>query len=133
MNLQALKSELTTDPLGRNYAGMGDEAAAVSLNAADRQPDQETLTGGMIAASVVRSELAALSAAADRDYVRTLMQAGEMPLTATLKSELGAIFGAGTGTRSNLLALLKRPGSRAEELGLGHVTASDVANARRLP
>lgn len=34
MNLAALKTELTTDPLGRGYSGMSDEAAANSLNGA---------------------------------------------------------------------------------------------------
>lgn len=32
MNIEALKSELTTDPLGRGYAAMTDIAAAADLN-----------------------------------------------------------------------------------------------------
>jgi len=56
-----------------------------------------------------------------------------LPLTVTVKQELGAIFPAGSQTRTNLIALLKRDGSRADELGLGHVTPSHVADARRLP
>jgi hypothetical protein len=132
MNLTALKTELTDDPLARGYAGMNDEQSAVSLNTADRQPNRESLTGGMFAASVVRTEVAALASADDKDYVWALMSAGDMPLTANLTSELKGIFGAGTATRANLIALLKRPGSRAEELGLGFVTPSHVADARRL-
>jgi hypothetical protein len=132
MDLAALKAELLAGhPVTGPYSA-DDAVAADQLNAVNRQPDRETLSGGMIAASVVRSELAGLTAAADRDYVRTLMQAGEMPLTQTLKQELGAIFGAGSQTRANLIALLKRTGSRAEELGLGTVTPSHVADARRL-
>jgi hypothetical protein len=133
MDLTALKTELTDDPLARGYAGMNDEQSAVSLNIADRQPNRESLTGGMIAASVVRAELAALLSIDDKNYVLGLMSAGDMPLTANLKAELGGIFGVGTATRANLIALLKRPGSRAEELGLGFVTPSHVADARRLP
>lgn len=39
INLVALKSELTQDPLGRNYAALGDEAAAVRINVIDRPFD----------------------------------------------------------------------------------------------
>lgn len=131
MDLAALKTELTTDPISRGYGSLSDEQAAESLNAPNRQPNRESLTGGMLAASIVRSELAAL-ATADQNYVRALLPCGDIPLTATIKTELGSIFGVGTTTRTNLLALLKRTGSRAEELGLGFVTPSNVADARRL-
>lgn len=133
MNLVALKAELVNDPLTRGYAGMSDEAAAVSLNTPNRTPDRLSITGGMIAASMVRTELAALTAA-DQNYVRALLPCDQIPLTATIKTELSNIFGAGTTTRTNLLAMIKRTGSRAEELNLGEpVTPSHIADARRLP
>lgn len=130
MNLTALKSEITTDPLARGYSGLTDEQIASSLNAPNRTADRDTLTGGMVMASIVRSEFAAL-AANDKQYIQLLASCGELPITAQLKTEFGAVFGAGTTTRANLVALLKRAGSRAEELGLGYVTPSDVANAKR--
>ncbi len=133
MNLQTLKTELTNDPLARGYAAMTDEAAAATFALPDRQPNREALDSGTLLASVVRAELAAL-AAADKAYLPLVCQAPTLPLTATLKAELGGIFPAGSATRANLVAMLKRPGNRAEELGLGGIpTASDVANARRLP
>jgi hypothetical protein len=132
MDYAALKVELDTDPLGRGYAGMGDEEAANSLNANGRNVDRTEVTGGEIAASAVRAELAALTAA-EQTYVRTLMSAGTIPLTANFKTEMAAIFPPGSETRTNLIALLKRPGSRGEELGFGRVTPSDVAIARALP
>lgn len=132
MDLVALKTELTTDPLGRGYAGMDDEAAANSLALPNRQANRETLDAGMLAASIVQSEYTALTAA-QKDYLRLIVSAGTMPLTATVKAELGTIFPAGSGTRANFVALLKRPGNRADELNLGGVpTPSDVADARRL-
>lgn len=131
MDLQVLKNELTAGHPGTGAYSANDATAADQLNARNRQPDRESLTGGMLAASIVRAELAALSNA-DQNYVRALLPCGDMPLTATLKTELGNIFGAATQTRANLLALLKRPGSRAEELGLGTVSPSNVADARRL-
>jgi len=132
MDLQALKNELTADPLARGYSGMSDEEAAASLNANGRQVDRTSITGGEIAASLVRAELAALTAG-EQNYVRALIGADSIPLTANFKTEVGAVFGAGTATRANIIALLKRSGSRADELGLGHVTESDIADAKRLP
>lgn len=132
MDLVALKAELTTDPLSRGYAAMSDEQAATNLNTPNRNPNRETLDSGLLIASIVRSEYVALTAN-EKDYVRLIAMAQSLPLTQNLKSELGAVFGANTQTRANLLALMVRPGSRAEELGLGAVTPSDVADARRLP
>ena len=132
LDLQALKTEVSTDPLGNGYSAMDDSQIADSLNAPGRVVDRDSVTGGEIAASSVRTELAALSNA-EQTYVRGLWAAGTMPLTANLRSELGGIFPAGSQTRANLVALLRRTGSRAEELGIGRVTASDVANAKRLP
>jgi hypothetical protein len=132
MDLAKLKTELDTDPLARGYAALSDEAAAETFKINDRQPNRTDLDGGLLVASIVRSEFAALSAG-DKQYVQLVCAASNLPLTATLKTELGAVFGPATTTRANLLALMKRPGNRAEELDLGGIpTASDVANARRL-
>lgn len=112
---------------------MFDEEAAVSLSTPNRQADRETLDAGLLIASIVSAEYVALTAT-QKDYVRLVAMAQTLPLTANLKAELAAIFGAGTQTRANLVALMKRPGSRADELKLGgHPTPSDVANAKRLP
>lgn len=131
MDLIALKAELQNDPLARGYSGMSDEAAANSFRTADRTPNREMLDGGMIVASLVQAEYVALTAN-QKDYLRIVCSASSMPVTATLKTELGSIFPANSATRANLLALLKRPGNRAEELNLGGIpTPSDIANARR--
>lgn len=131
MNLEDLKTEITTDPLGRGYASLGDVEIAASLNRPDRQPNRDTLDAGLLVASIVRSEYAALGNG-EKDYLRLIAMAQTLPLTQTVKVELSAIFPAGSQTRANLVALMKRPGSRAEELGFGHVTPSDVADAKRL-
>lgn len=133
MNLVDLKAELTNDPLSRNYAAMGDEQAADSLNAPDRTPNRETTDAGTLLGAMVRSEYDAL-ATASKDYVRiVLATAGPIPLTPTFRANMAAMFAAGSTTRANFLALQSRQGSRAEELGLGRISPSDVANARRLP
>ena len=134
MDLAKLKTEITSDPLTRNYAVMSDVQIAESLNLRNRNTiDRETLSAGDLIASIVRSEWTALSAA-EKQYVQLIAMAQTMPLTTTLKTELGNIFPAGSATRANLIALLKRTGSRAEEIGLGgSPTPSDVADAKRLP
>lgn len=129
--LAILKTELTTDPLGR-YAGLDDAQAAERLNVPDRTTDRDTLHSGELIASIVSAEYTALTAN-QKDYVRLVAMAESLPITGTLRSELGGIFPAGSQTRGNLVALLRAPGSRARELGLPPVTPSDVADARRLP
>jgi hypothetical protein len=129
MNLQALKTEITTDPLAR-YAKLSDEQIAELINQPGRQVDRDTVTGGEIMACIVRSEYAGLTAG-DKAYVQLLVTAGTMPITANLKTEFGAVFPSLSTTRANLATLLKRTGSRGEELGIGYVTASHVADAKR--
>lgn len=132
MDLAKLKTELTTDPLSRGYGSMSDEEASVSLNAPTRQPNRASISGGELAANAVKSEFVALSAN-DRAYFNMLVLAATLPSTPTLRTELATLFPAGSGTRANLVALIKRPGSRADELDLGGVvTPSHVADARRL-
>lgn len=134
MDLVKLKTELTTDPLGRGYAGMTDDEAAATFRINDRQVNRDALDGGLLVSALVRSEYNAL-VANDKNYVQLIAgTATPIPLTPAFKAELGAIFPAGSATRTALLALVKRAGNRADELGLGGMpTASDVADAKRLP
>lgn len=131
MDLQALKAELTNDPLSRDYAGMDNVQASDSLNLQDRTPNRESISAGDLVASIVRSEYDTLSAA-EKDYVRLVVLAQTVVLSNQVKAEFNSIFGQGTTTRTNFAALTKRPGSRADELGLGRVTPSDVADAKRI-
>lgn len=132
INLQALKDELTNDPLARGYAGMDDVQVADSLAVQDRQPNRETLTASMLMGALDEGEYNSL-VARGKTYWGLLIQAQTVPLTDIVKTTLSALFPNPSTTRTNLLALLKRTGTRAEELGLGgQPTPSDVANARRL-
>jgi hypothetical protein len=132
MDLQALKTELTTDPLNRGYAALNDEAAAALLNKPDRQPNRDTLDSGLFVGSIVAADYTGLTSD-QRDRVRLLATPPLLFVSAHIRQELSDMFPPGSATRTNLRAALKRPGSRAEELGLGRVTESDVADARRLP
>lgn len=129
-DLVALKAELTDDPLNRGYTQMDDVAAAESLNARNRQADRDTLTAEMLVSSIVESEFNSLTAR-EKNYLQLLVNAGSVQLNQTVKQQLGSLFPSGSQTRTNVVSLLKRPGSRADELGLGQVTPSHVADARR--
>jgi len=132
VDLAALKAELLAGHPTTGAYSSNDETAANQINAPNRTPNRDTTDAGTILAAIVRSEYDAL-AAADKAFMNVVLSvAGPIPLTATFKTNLGAIFGAGTQTRTNFTNIQKRTGSRAEELGLGFVTASNVADARRL-
>lgn len=131
-DLQVIKTELQNDPLGRGYSGMSDSDISESLNVPNRQPNREVLTAEMLVSAIVESEFFALPARG-KAYLQLLVDAGSVQLNGTVRSQLGSAFPAGSTTRANLLASVKRPGSRGEELGFGYVTPSNVANARRLP
>ena len=45
MNYDALKTELTEDPLALGYSGMTDQEVADSLNAVNRQRNRTSMTG----------------------------------------------------------------------------------------
>lgn len=130
MDHAALKAEIVNDPEQLGYND-DDAFCAKLLTVTTRTVDRDSVTGGEIAASVVPSEMAA--DAAVRAYVTMLAAAGSLPLTDNLKAQLKTAFPQGTSSRANLLAILRTSGSRAQELGLGGVTPSDVAKARKLP
>lgn len=133
MAIAGLKTELTSDPLGRGYVVMSDADAAISLNTANRPGTTISLTGDdLMNKVIVWTEVEALTAA-KRDTLAILLKAGELDLTAGSKAVayLASLFGAATATRANFLALAAAPVSRAAELGLPPVSHSDVGEARR--
>jgi hypothetical protein len=131
MEYQLLRTELGTDSVGLGYAGKTDQQAADLLNA--------TNTGRTLPRTMVR-----------KSEIFQAIVNSEWPTTAVLQNKLlilfsqdsvnaadpntqaiiGSIFGPGTQTRANLLALAQQTVSRAVELGLGPVTGVDVGLAR---
>jgi hypothetical protein len=129
--LATLKTEITTDPLGRGYAAMDDESASKSLNKLIRTIDRESLSSGLLVSCLDKAEFTAL-VAADKAYLNLFITATEVPMTADVRQALRNMFPAGSKTRANINQATKRDGSRAEELGLGNVTPSDIADSKRL-
>jgi hypothetical protein len=128
--LAILKAEITTDPLARGYAAMDDESASKSLNKRDRITERETLTSAILVGSLDKAEYAALTAG-DKAYFGLLVNAGEVQPTKPVRQQLKDLFPVGSKTRQEINKALQRDGSRAEELGLGNVTPSDIADAKR--
>lgn len=132
MDLVALKAEITSDPAAIGYAAVITDHLALAgiLNRPQRTIDAETLSSGVLVSCIDRAEFAALSAA-DKAYLNLFVTAGDVPMSANVRQALRALFPANSETRTKINQATRRTGSRAEELGFGRVTESDVADALR--
>lgn len=142
-DLLALKDELTNDPAGLGLVAppaIDDVGNADKLNTINEsiQIDREAISISEIFINIDRDEYAAL-ADADRDWLNGISSGGTInPKSGgEVREGLLQLFGAGSETRDNLIAILTEPSNRIEQmfkLGLleqgGTVTPSDVANAR---
>jgi len=127
---QTLRTELLTDPLGRGYASKTDQQCADDLNTVYRTRNRASIQTWEVLEATVAAEYTALSAAEKQRY-QILISAGTLnPVGNNIRAAFSAMFAAGTTTRTNLLALASEPCSRAEELGLGAMTAGEVFRAR---
>jgi hypothetical protein len=131
MDLVALKTELTTDPAGLGYAGKSHEDQAVLINRPQRTMNREQFSGADLASCLDPVEFAALTAV-QRTWIQTLTSAyGLLTLFASLRQDIRAVLATATKSLAKFNQTINRTGSRAEELGLGSVTTSDVADALR--
>jgi len=134
MDLVVLRTELdgvhpgTSDPYDADAT-----TAAVQINLENRTTSRDTITGSEIFNATNDVEFDALLT--DSDRARWVSLCGILEIdtgTGIAKSLEAELFGGGTTTRANLLALKNPPASRAVELGLGPVTAGDIERARAL-
>ena len=121
-DLVALKAELVTDPSNVGYAALiaGDDWRGVekvfNLPTGGQKRARALTPSGTVKASIVRGEWATL-APIDREYLTFLLAGEVIDVSATeVRAGLGAVFKAGTVSAGNLLLLLDRPGSRAEDI-----------------
>lgn len=131
MDLNALKAELTVDPLGRGYSAMDDKAAAASLNAINRTVNVESVTGQEVFEATTATDYAALSAAELQQFWGIIGMSEILVNAQNTRAALLGMFGPGTDTRANLAALQTTLVSRATELGLGPVKVGHVQEARK--
>jgi hypothetical protein len=134
--LEILKTELATDPAGLGYTSDDPTCATLlsTVGLSGETIDREVIDGQELSAAVVMSEYMVLSAAEQRAWMTVLAAgSGQIDVSNTnIRSQIQAIWGAGTTTRANLVALQTRGASRTEVLfGIGvSVGHLDVAKAR---
>ena len=131
--LIVLNTELIDDPEGLGYAGKTDPEMATLINAvnANYSIDHEAIDGQELQMAVTLGDYDNLTEK-QRDFWQTILSAGSGIVAVSdgrVKTHVAAIWGAGTTTRANLIALQERPASRAEVLlGAGvSVSVTDIA------
>ena len=132
MNYNDLVAELLEDPLARGYAQMTDAEVAASLNEPDRQIFEDTLNATDLFEAIDIGEFLALDDT-NKQYLRDILSLGDgiqVGPGTKARSLLLDIFGVGSLTVANLVTLLTRNISRAQELGLLPVREGDVQKAR---
>lgn len=132
---QTLKTEINTDPKAIGYADKSDYDISVLMNTPGASSEtlfkSYTPTEDLVAC-IVRPEFDAL-AAAGKTYLDMVFQAPKVKTgDATLRTQMGSLFAAGTSTRTNLTNAASRAASRAEILfgENAYITDQDVAIAR---
>lgn len=135
----ALANEINTDPTSIGYAPLvtsGDDAGIAALLNQVRAGTSITksyIPLEDVLAAIVKTEFDSLTTAnktvVDQFCRGTRIKSGE----ANMRTTMAALFGSGTTTRANLIALSTRTGSRAEVL-FGEntlISHADVARALR--
>ncbi len=130
MNFARLTSEVTNDPLEREYAGMTDSEVAARGAVKDRTRDVTSISGQDLFEAVDPEDFANLTDS-DKATLFGIIGMGTILVNgANTKAALLSVFGSGTQTRINLAALQTETIDRWTELGLGDVKPGHVQNAR---
>jgi hypothetical protein len=132
-----LNTELTNDPKNRGYAvpmaagDTGEVARLLNEQLPTESVERASITPQEAQAAVDVADFKALTAGAQRAWL-AIVGLPEVPVkNPQIRAQVAAIWGPGTATRANLVALQTRDASRAEVLfGEGiSVTHLDVARA----
>ena len=130
MDYAVLKNELTTDPLARGYAGLTNQQVADNLNTVDRTRNRSVMTGKEVKDRIDTAEWAGRTDA-QKQIVLALCNRDDLdPFGIDAQIFQDEMAGA-TNTLAALTTYRVENVSRAEELGLGVVTAANVDSARR--
>ncbi len=126
-NWTAVKTEIAKPA----YNGMSDAQVATALNALTASTTRASVDASEVYEAIVQSEYAALTSAF-KQQVSDLLGMGSLnPNGTNTRAAFAAIFGNGTTTRTNLLALSTRTVSFAESVGLSRTfDYADIPVAR---
>ena len=131
MNYQDLKTELDTGHPDTGAYSADSTIAAGELNAVNRTRQREFVTGSEILNATDAVEFSALTDA-EKDRWLSMCGVDSIDTSSGIAKSLEAdLFGGGTTTRDNLIALKTEDISRAVEIGFGEVTPGDVEEARK--
>ena len=125
--MSILSDELANDPLTIGYAGMTVEQKITALNAVNRPlrymsgSDIFNATADTEYSSLTVTQKSAWDALCAIDTINTT--------SGVAKSREAELFGNGTQTRANLLALRNNKRSRAQELGIKKVKTYHIVEA----
>lgn len=128
MSVDVLKTEISSDPLGRGYAGMTDAEVADSLNASNRTRNVALLTGSEVLNAMDRTEYNAKTAG-EKALVWDILHLGDLNPFGVEADLMVDVFGIGSNTITALQALRVQSISRAEELGVV-ATVGKIQEAR---
>ncbi len=128
MNIDILKTELTTDPLTRGYSGMTDLQATDDLNTVYRTRNKTIMTSTEVFNAIDKTEFNDLSVT-NKKLVWDILHLGELNPFGLEADLFQDIFGGST-TITSLQTLRKDNISRGAELGIGSVREGNVWEAR---
>ncbi len=125
-----LKTELSVDPLERGYSSMTDKQVVIDLNTEYLTQDRETIETWKIFEATTRGDYNSLSNT-EKQLYQTILSMGFINIMGgNTRMSLTSMFGSGTTTRTNLIALQTQSINRAIDLGirspvrLNHVIAA---------
>lgn len=139
IDLQALKTELATDPEGLGYEnGLNDDSDAKDAELLNQprptiQVNRTAIPMGEVYGEVDWDDEWVNLTDVKRAAFRQITSTDSLNVSSQhIRDAFVTIFGSGSATLANLQAILTRDGSRLEELfGAGsRVTPSEVAKAR---
>jgi len=145
-DIAILKSEIESDPLGRNYSAMSDDQVADSLNNSDRTKIVPVSSAELLAWAASDGRLASIKAAIDGgvdNTAKSLAEAAYMmisrdgtSLDLSLADRVAMLDGLvaygilSADDKADLVSKTTASCCRAEELSLGRVRTGDVIQAR---
>ena len=130
MDYSILNTELTTDPLGRGYAGMTAEQATDDLNTVYRDKNRTSMLGSEIWENTDAADFAALSDAKKSEWISFCGIESVDPF-GPAAAFVTYVFTSGN-TISNLATARVELASRANELLYESVKTAHVVYARTL-
>lgn len=124
-----MKTELLTDPLVRNYAGMTHKQALADIYALVRQRNRTSMSGRDVANEVVSSQYDALTNTKKSQFL-SLIGSNDLDPFGLAVTVVKDIFGAGSTTVNNLATARVETVSRVVELDLGSPGLGNIVEAR---